>query len=305
MNMVIVIGNGFDLDLGWNTSYKAFYDKHKGWTIHQTSQDDLFQYVIKNTPGNWFDFERTLHEYVIRRSIVPADKIAIDRDIQDYYNFKSQLSRFISECSNKPINKESYAYRLLEAYIKNRKAMILPSHSVKLFSYNYTPLANVARQIDNNVRIDYYPVHGTIQEDSIIFGFHDDPKVPKEYRSLQKSMDENYKSSNIVSESLNADYIVFFGLSLGYIDGVYFKNLFEQISNISNPLMINKQLFFITKDTNSENSIKNNLLDMGINLQLLYNSNNVNFIFTDEQQKGKTEHLFSNLLKRITFSISD
>lgn len=304
MNMVIVLGNGFDLDLGWNTSYKAFYDQHDGWKNHQTDEDDLFQYVIKNTPGNWFDFERTLHEYAIHRSTVPAEKFIKVRDIQDYINFKSQLSKFISECSKNTINKESYAYRLLEAFIKNQKMILHPPYTVKLFSYNYTPLSDVAHQIDKNVAIIYYPVHGTVKDNSIIFGFHDDPKIPKEYRPIQKSMDENYKSSNIVSESLNADYIVFFGLSLGYIDGVYFKNLFEQISNLSNPQMINKKIIFITKDVGSENSIKNNLLDMGINLQLLYNSNNVDFIFTDDKQKSKTEHLFSDLLKKITPPIS-
>ena len=68
---VIVIGNGFDLDLGWDTSYKSFYDKHKGWGMHKTDEDDLFQYVIKQTPGNWFDFERTLHEYALHRAEKP------------------------------------------------------------------------------------------------------------------------------------------------------------------------------------------------------------------------------------------
>ena len=113
-------------------------------------------------------------------------------------------------------------------------------------------------------------------------------------------MDANYKSSNIVTESLKADHIVFFGLSLGYIDGVYFKNLFEQISNRTNPQMVNKHLFFITKDVQSEEDCKNNLLDMGINLQLLYNSNEVQFIYTDEKEEQKTDEVFSKLLKDIS-----
>ena len=29
MKTVIVIGNGFDIDLGWRTSYKDFYDSKK------------------------------------------------------------------------------------------------------------------------------------------------------------------------------------------------------------------------------------------------------------------------------------
>jgi len=305
MNIVIVLGNGFDLDLGWDTSYKSFYDKHKGWGMHKTDEDDLFQYVIKQTPGNWFDFERTLHEYALHRAEKPYpenEAYKIDRDIHDYNTFKEQLVRFITEGSKLPIKEDSHAYRLLEAYVGAKKrniANLSTLFSIKLFSYNYTPLLSVIRRIEPSMKIGYIPVHGMVERNNIIFGFHDDPNIPKEYRSIQKSMDENYKSSDIVTKSLKADYLIFFGLSLGYIDGVYFKNLFEQISNLTNPQLINKHIVFITKDANTEINIKSNLLDMGINLQLLYNSNVVNFIYTDDEQEVKTEDNFNELMKRI------
>ncbi len=305
MNIVIVLGNGFDLDLGWDTSYKSFYDKHKGWGMHKTDEDDLFQYVIKQTPGNWFDFERTLHEYALHRAEKPYpenEAYKIDRDIHDYNTFKEQLARFITEGSKLPVKEDSHAYRLLEAYVGAKKrniANLSTLFSIKLFSYNYTPLLSVIRRIEPSMEIGYIPVHGMVERNNIIFGFHDDPNIPKEYRSIQKSMDENYKSSDIVTKSLKADYLIFFGLSLGYIDGVYFKNLFEQISNLTNPQLINKHIVFITKDANTEINIKSNLLDMGINLQLLYNSNVVNFIYTDDELEVKTEDNFNELMKRI------
>ena len=300
---VIVLGNGFDLDLGWDTSYKSFYKKHDGWKMHRRDEDDLFQYVIKQVPGNWFDFERTLHEYALHRSEKPFSKDGTDkiyRDIQDYNTFKDQLARFITEGSKNPVKKDSHAYRLLEVYVR-AKRNITATHffPIRLFSYNYTPLLQVLLDIDSSVKAGYTPVHGMVESNNIIFGFHDDPNVPKEYRSLQKSMDENYKSSDIVTESLLAKTIIFFGLSLGYIDGVYFKNLFERISNLANPQMINKRVVFITKNTQSGNDIKNNLLDAGINLQLLYNSNRVDFIYTDDNQKDKTETIFEGLLNGI------
>ena len=305
MNIVIVLGNGFDLDLGWDTSYKSFYEKHKGWEMHKSDEDNLFQYVIKQTPGNWFDFERTLHEYVLHRAKNPYpenEAYKIDRDIHDYNTFKEQLARFITEGSKLPVKEDSHAYRLLEAYVGAKKrniANLSTLFSIKLFSYNYTPLLSVIRRIEPSMEIGYIPVHGMVERNNIIFGFHDDPNIPKEYRSIQKSMDENYKSSDIVTKSLKADYLIFFGLSLGYIDGVYFKNLFEQISNLTNPQLINKHIVFITKDANTEINIKSNLLDMGINLQLLYNSNVVNFIYTDDEQEVKTEDNFNELMKRI------
>ena len=36
---VIVIGNGFDLDLGWDTSYRSFFNKHDGWKMHRRDED--------------------------------------------------------------------------------------------------------------------------------------------------------------------------------------------------------------------------------------------------------------------------
>ena len=300
---VIVIGNGFDLDLGWDTSYKSFYEKHDGWIMHRRDEDDLFQYVIKQVPGNWFDFERTLHEYALHRAQHPFPKDNtdnIDRDIQDYNTFKTQLIDFISEGSKGPVKKDSHAYRLLAAYVEAKKNktsnMFFP---IKLFSYNYTPLLNVIHQIDSSVKVGYIPVHGMVEKRNIIFGFHDDLGIPKEYRSLQKSMDENYMSSDVIRESLQAKTIIFFGLSLGYIDGVYFKNLLEQISNLANPQMINKRIVFITLNRQSGNYIKNNLLDAGINLQLLYISNRIDFIYTDNSQKENTETIFEGLLNSI------
>ena len=290
---VIVIGNGFDLDLGWDTSYKSFYIKHDGWKMHRRDEDDLFQYVIKQVPGNWFDFERTLHEYALHRAQNPFPKDntdKIERDIQDYNTFKTQLMDFIAEGSKGPVKMDSHAYRLLEAYVGAKKNKTSDRFfPLKLFSYNYTPLLNVIHQIDSNVKVGYIPVHGMVEKKNIIFGFHDDLRIPKEYRPLQKSMDENYVSSDVVRESLQAKTIIFFGLSLGYIDGVYFKNLFEQISNLANPQMISKHVVFITKNAQSGNDIKNNLLDAGINLQLLYNSNRVDFIYTDDSHRNKTE----------------
>lgn len=300
MNCIIILGNGFDLDLGWETSYEAFYNKQKLKNF-QTDEDDLFQFVIKNAPGNWFDLERTLYEYVQHRAKNPASKDIVQRDIQDYNNsFKIPLMHFISQAAKGEIGKESHAYKLLEAYIEARKGRFSHLSSNKIYSFNYTPLLDVFHKIDSTVKTTYTPVHGRTYDESIIFGFHDAPNVPREYRFLQKSMDRNYKSSDMVTQSLKADTLVFFGLSLGYIDGAYFKNLFDQLSNRTNPQMVNKHLFFITKNAQSEEDCKNNLLDMGINLQLLYNSNEVQFIYTDEKEGQKTEGVFSNLIKSIS-----
>ena len=64
--------------------------------------------------------------------------------------------------------------------------------------------------------------------------------------------------------------------------------------------MINKRIVFITLNSKSGNDIKNNLLDMGINLQLLYNSNRIDFIYTDKNERDKTQKVFEGLLNSLS-----
>lgn len=62
-NNVFIIGNGFDLDLGWRTSYKDFaYSKY--WNFIKYNTSNLFHYLNdrKNT-NSWFDIEHHLGLY--------------------------------------------------------------------------------------------------------------------------------------------------------------------------------------------------------------------------------------------------
>ena len=300
-NTVIVIGNGFDLDLGWQTSYKDFYDAHKGWSMHKAEKDDLFQYVIKCTATNWFDFERTLFDYAIHRAEIGLDEDLVNRDIQDYNTFKDQLFRFIAGRSNKQAEESSFAYRLLDAFIKGRKRFQNNGNMfMNWYSFNYTPLDNVAHQIDPDTDFDYIPVHGTIANNNIIFGINDDARILPEYRDLQKSMDDNYESHGIVRALIDANLIIFFGLSMGFIDAIYFKEMFNKLSDIGfGQTSQSKDIVFITKDIQAKKSIKNNLLDMGLQPHILFNMSNVEFIFTSSKDDKNNSKKFESLLSRL------
>jgi hypothetical protein len=298
---VIVIGNGFDLDLGWHTSYKDFYDVHKGWNMHKSNHDDLFQYVIKCVADNWFDFERTFFDYAIHRVDVGLDTEFYVRDIQDYYSFKDQLFRFIAERSKQPIQESSFAYQLLKAYIDRCKRF---QHNANMFlnwfSFNYTPLDSIANRIDSDTTFNYIPVHGTIAKNNIIFGIQDDDRILPEYRPLLKSMDDNYNSQGIVKALLDSNLIIFFGLSMGYIDSIYFKKMFNSLSDGSiSPSLANKEIIFITKDVETKKAIKNNLLDMGLQLQILFNMSNVDFIYTSDRDGKENLAKFESLLSKL------
>lgn len=296
MKTVVVIGNGFDIDLGWRTSYKDFcVSQKKQWDMIRTDEDDLFQYVIKNVGENWYDLERTIYNYCIAKSKeIPSEEI-MRKDLQDYKNFKNQLVGFVKQRSTEQVKKKSYAYHLLKFFIEQRFPQSLYNDmDSEWFSFNYTPLDKVAMQIYPNVVFNYTAIHGTLENNNCIFGFHDDNKIKGKYRLIQKSLDDKYKPHVIYPTLNEANRLIFFGLSMGFIDAVYFKDIFVQISkpNISDNRKP-KEIIFITRDEGSMRDIKMNLQDIGINMQSLMTNNNVNFILTSE---GFEENKIRNML---------
>lgn len=302
MNTVIALGNGFDIDLGWKTSYEEFYKVHDGWRMHKNEEDDLFQYVISHSKENWFDFERTIYDYVIRKSKTTEEDYKIERDINDFRNFKGMLKSFILNRSSEAPKQSSFAFKLLKAYIESCKRSQMTSvQHTQLFSFNYTSLSGVARLIDPEMNFSYIPVHGTIEKDNIIFGVHDDDNISRQYRDVQKSMDNKYESHGIVSALMDANLIIFFGLSMGFIDSIYFKDVLNIASTVSNNKGLNKEIVFITRDAGTFKDIKNNLLDMGLNTQILFNTNSLKYIFTSPPEDEKIENYnkFYELLSKI------
>lgn len=296
MKTVVVIGNGFDIDLGWRTSYKDFcVSQKKHWDMFRTDEDDLFQYVIKNVGENWYDLERTIYNYCIAKSKEIPSEVIMRKDLQDYKNFKKQLVDFVKKRSAEQVKKKSYAYHLLKFFIGQRLPQSFYNDmDSEWFSFNYTPLEKVAMQIYPNVVFNYTAIHGTLENNNCIFGFHDDKQIKGLYRLIQKSLDDEYKPHVIYPALSEADRFIFFGLSMGFIDAVYFKDFFEQISkpNYSNN-RTHKEIIFITWNHSSMRDIKMNLQDIGINIQSLMMNNEVNFILTSE---GFEENKINNML---------
>lgn len=301
MSTVIVIGNGFDIDLGWRTSYRDFYESKKGWEHFKTDEDDLFQYIIKHVAENWYDFERTLHDYCVAKSKEGFSPEIIEKDINTYAALKVELYNFIQARSKEPIKKNSFAYKLLSKCVElsnrnNRSIEAIP----RFFTFNYTALNEVAEQIEKETHFSYIPVHGTLAGNNIIFGFQDDMSIRKEYRRMQKSYDNRYSPSGLLDALIDATNVIFFGMSMGCIDEIYFKGMFEKICVIGGSReRMKKNITFITKNETTKREIKDNLQDAGISMQILYNTNDVTFILTSDEDKTKQNMNFYQLLNRL------
>ena len=183
-NRVIIIGNGFDLDLGLKTSYKNFYESDF-WPLKGVTniESPLAYYVHKQTAINsWFDLENILYSYAkngqtpflstSKKLTVSIDN-AIKEDKLFYNELKDSLENFIRSQSNSSINKSSVASIVLSNLIRY-------SNSDKIFTFNYTDLSSYAQQICGN-SIEYQHVHGSCADSSSIIGVSDSYKLRMGY----------------------------------------------------------------------------------------------------------------------------
>lgn len=288
MKHIYVIGNGFDIDLGWRTSYKDFYDsKLTGWRVHfRPGEDCLPVYLLDHAGENWYDLERTIYDYCLSKSNGVLDDDLMNSDYRDYESIKRQLERFVKERSDEQVDVKSKAYEILKTYVEWNSRRDLPQdRRPELISFNYTPLDKVAKQINPKVEFNYIPIHGTIEKNSCIFGFHDDTQIKGVYRDMQKSMDDNYDPGRIMPLLMDARSITFFGLSMGFIDAVYFKDVLKAASQPGNfRTRKTMDIEFITRDKQSKKDIKKNLQDIGIDFQALSTNNKVTFTLTSENK---------------------
>ncbi len=291
MKHIYVIGNGFDIDLGWRTSYEDFYEsKLTGWKVHvRQGEDCLPAYLLDHAGENWYDLERTIYDYCLSKSNGVLDEELMSKDYRDYVSIKGQLKRFIKERSSEQIRVESMAYEILKTYVERSSHTDLPSDMrPELISFNYTPIEKVAKLINPKATFRYIPIHGTIEKDSCIFGFHNDNQIKGIYRDMQKLMDDNYDPGRIMPLLMDAKSITFFGLSMGYIDAVYFKDVLKAASQTGDFHTRNtKDIEFITRDKKSKKDIKKNLQDIGIDFQALSTNSKVTFTLTSENEQNR------------------
>lgn len=66
-NTTLIIGNGFDLSLGMNTSYKEFFLWLESSLFFEKNKDNsLISYIYKRgKQENWYDFENIIKEYAL------------------------------------------------------------------------------------------------------------------------------------------------------------------------------------------------------------------------------------------------
>lgn len=86
MKLTIIFGNGFDKNLGLNTTYKDFY---KCLDENQKKESDEIYCNIKEMPENWSDLELALGKYTFDNEIIP------DKFEESFTNLIEDLNEYL------------------------------------------------------------------------------------------------------------------------------------------------------------------------------------------------------------------
>lgn len=232
---VLIVGNGFDLNLNYPTSYFHFIES-KYFTDLVSSNNTLAQYLkykMENN-NNWIDIEK---ELVIYSDIVVSEPSINDKMPQGLIKDKNLTTilesfreEFICLCTalkeylneienaerfNESFN-ESHAYKLIKDIVYERKPCCV-------LNFNYTSIAEMLINKINRDCTKFYirQVHGSLKHD-IVFGVQDSIDLKREHIFLYKSYNKNKDVKGLPQILEYSDKIIFFGYSLGETDHSYF-----------------------------------------------------------------------------------
>lgn len=220
---LIILGNGFDLDLGWKTSYNHFYQANKQHFFMLDRMSFIKDMVISEC---WYDLEGYLRRIAVNE-VTTKDKI---KELSHFWRFTiSKLEEYFRDDSIYSTNANSCAFEFLGSITNNSE----------IVSFNYTNPFSKCNIKTKEIEYIHNSICSTFRcEGEIKLGI--DKNVLIENNYLKESeinyiikSEQNQIGDNLIAKWKQYDNIVIYGHSLGITDSDYFKPLFDSIlSNI-------------------------------------------------------------------------
>lgn len=279
MKTLVIIGNGFDLDLGWETSFRDFFQaKHDSFL-----QYNRLSYIQQMIDGEyWYNLEGYLRQCILEVEL--SDVIFLNDFWKICSNF--MLDYFAQNLPNFKTNHNSCAYHLMKAL----------SNSI-IYTFNYTnPFTK-----ENVTEPEIHFVHGKLK--GATNGAQ--MKLGVDTAALQKNdlakddllkplikSDANTEKDGLIWQLKKSDNIIMYGHSLSITDSDYFKLFFEYVT--SNRLA-SKSIYFVVYDSRGLQLVKNNMNEYGISFdELQLSQNEINIVYTS---KGPEDCAFKQMLE--------
>lgn len=285
-NVLLIIGNGFDVSLGLKTSYNDFLRSDEFKVIKNNL---LSSYLLqKQYLQNWVDIEMELANYCLELYKIKFNsqtRNPLKELKRDYKELCEQLKKYLrkQEQSLTSVGREDYSILLLQDLSQRQ------SQPLDVITFNYT---NVLDRISDFSRIgikaNVYHVHGSLKTD-IVFGVDDKSDLHKDEVYLYKAYSP-YKQIRPIKRLLDSyANIIFFGYSLGDTDRQYFQDYFFDLAR-GRKDEHNIAVYYYGKDAYNDvvwqlqNYTGHNFTGLGLN-------NNVEFIDSSLEYCGLPDFL--------------
>ena len=161
---LLIIGNGFDLDLGLPTSYNDFLNSSHFKALEKDPNSLAKHLLFKRDKQKWIDVEKELSLF----SKLPSTRSS-DKFHSQYKEFRLALSSCINDLDYSSINRGSNAAKLITNLYSNKKLTII--------NFNYSKSVEKILQKPHSY-INQIFVHGKAEDNSIVFGVEDTDVVP-------------------------------------------------------------------------------------------------------------------------------
>lgn len=252
MNLTIIYGNGFDKNLGLNTTYPDFY---KWLSENKKRDDDEIFCNIKEKPENWSDLELALGQYTFNNEIHP------EKFEESYENLIGDLNEYLLLEQEKLGTQLSIKKSISELFYnlednlretgQNKNAHIIRNHmsqpiDVNFVTFNYTNtveqsmIQNQFGVIKDGMKFSVIlrnpiHVHGRLNN-PMVLGVNDETQFKSEifdnnfpeFFVKNKNLTDHVNSTDLdeALEVISYSQVIFlFGVSLGETDKIYWETI--------------------------------------------------------------------------------
>ena len=304
--LALIIGNGFDLDLGLPSKYSDFADSPEFHDLARRMHNMYYEEERKNSlvlqiqqasyNSNWFDIEEEIHKYVLNHPYLYDNMIRHVRS--EFDALKRALTNYLKRVS-KELEHKANKQRLADVLLTILQNS--PLSKIDIY-FNYTnPELFMEMPTYHEIGKGFFTyVHGSLRYDDIVLGC-DLKKGEKVNRQLSFMYKYNMlnKANHVARHILEAKEVIFFGHSINEMDFCYFREFFKDASAAPKPI---RHLSIITYDETSERNIKDNIQNQGISVSDLYsNLWTFDFIHTKNVYDRKKEDVekWNNMIDRL------
>jgi Bacteriophage abortive infection AbiH len=264
MNKLLIVGNGFDLNIGLQTSYQNFLESAEFRSLLSgviiESDNSLVNFINKqNSKNDWVDVENLLKKFANGYQFAIKEEVRINelyKFKREFVAVKEKLAEYLA-AEQKKFKREKICQGLtiLQNGSLFRNTADHAPHS-EIVTFNFTNCLEEYHKGQNARRYGIHHIHGSLEQGNIVFGV-DDGSVPTEFAFLNKSDHACFGETNLVAKFRDSERIDFFGCSLGETDDTHFEPAFNLLNQQGN---FNKTLNFYIFGKQGYESLRTNLL---------------------------------------------